>query len=172
MTRGPKAAKNAGTSMERRTADYLAEHVCIGCGGALPAQRLGQPRKWCSDSCRSETYRDSRRKGIARRSLGERLAAKLASEGDCLVFTGHRNEHGYGVIRSDDGRTMLAHRAAYAVLVGPIPPGMHVLHSCDNPPCCNPQHLRVGTHEDNMRDRDVRGRTLRGDALRMARWGR
>lgn len=40
-----------------------------------------------------------------------------------------------------------------------VPDGMHILHSCDNPRCCNPEHLRIGTHQDNMNDKVSRGRS-------------
>lgn len=53
-----------------------------------------------------------------------------------------------------------AHRVAYEVAHGPIPKGMHVLHSCDNRPCCNPGHLRAGTRLDNMADMRNRRRSL------------
>lgn len=56
------------------------------------------------------------------------------------------------------GRYEMVHRVAYESLVGPIPAGMYVLHHCDNPRCHRPEHLYVGTLQDNMRDMHSRGR--------------
>lgn len=80
----------------------------------------------------------------------------------CWRFLGCCNEHGYGVVGADGkrGQKVLTHRAVFEFFVGPIPQGLHVLHSCDNPPCCNPSHLRAGTHADNMRDKAERGRVV------------
>jgi hypothetical protein len=50
------------------------------------------------------------------------------------------------------------HRVMYALVNGPIPPGKMVRHSCDNPPCCNPEHLLLGTAKDNAQDALSRGR--------------
>lgn len=51
-----------------------------------------------------------------------------------------------------------AHRLAYMLEVGPIPEGMVVRHKCDNPLCCNPKHLEIGTQKDNVHDTLNRGR--------------
>ena len=66
---------------------------------------------------------------------------------------------------------MAAHRLAWSIANGPIPPGAHVLHSCDNQLCCNPSHLSVGTHDDNMRDMAAKGRAYgaRGEANHKAK---
>jgi len=56
------------------------------------------------------------------------------------------------------------HRVAYTLFVGAIPDGMVVMHACDNPKCCNPAHLGVGTNLDNQRDMIAKGRKLTGAA--------
>lgn len=66
------------------------------------------------------------------------------------------------------GRQEAAHRAAYVIAVGPIAPGMDVLHRCDNPPCMNPRHLFIGTNRDNIDDKVAKGRQPRGDSSAQA----
>ncbi len=55
------------------------------------------------------------------------------------------------------------HRIAWEEANGPIPEGLHVLHSCDNPPCCNVGHLFLGTAQDNADDKVAKGRQLQGE---------
>lgn len=76
---------------------------------------------------------------------------------DCWHYCGVRNQFGYGRL-SVDGRTQVAHRLSYEVFVGPIPPGLLVLHRCDNPSCINPDHLWLGTYRDNSVDCWNKGR--------------
>lgn len=81
---------------------------------------------------------------------------------ECWVWNGTRNKHGYGVkqtrIERGRWRTRLTHRLAYEWANGPIPKGMSICHHCDNPPCCNPAHLFIGTHKDNVHDAIRKGR--------------
>jgi len=77
---------------------------------------------------------------------------------ECWEYQGTYNRDGYGQTRDTNHRTVRAHRVMYQEYYGPIPPGMYVRHTCDNPSCCNPHHLLVGTQADNMRDAIARGR--------------
>ena len=86
----------------------------------------------------------------------ESFCFRLEVDGDCVIYNGPRDPDGYGRFRGK-----AAHRWAYATYVGEIPEGLSVLHSCDNPPCVNPAHLRVGTQQDNVNDMWNRGRAWR-----------
>ncbi len=81
----------------------------------------------------------------------------LLSEG-CWIWTASQSDWGYGYF-SVDGRMKKAHRVSWTIVNGEIPEGLHVLHRCDNPPCVNPSHLFLGTHQDNMADHVAKGRT-------------
>jgi hypothetical protein len=88
-----------------------------------------------------------------------RLLAKLDRADDCWPFKGARSARGYGRF-AFAGKNRLAHRVAYELLCGPVPDGAVIMHSCDNPPCCNPAHLRIGTQSDNVADMRSKGREV------------
>jgi hypothetical protein len=111
--------------------------------------------------------------------FSERLWSKIqrGAEGSCWEWQGYRERArggsgaGYGRWRYRFKRSLLAHRAVWMDVKGPIPEGMCVCHSCDNPPCCNPAHLFLGTPGDNARDMSVKGRkaSVAGAAHPMAK---
>lgn len=75
----------------------------------------------------------------------------------CWPWTATLLHNGYGQM-GWNGRHERAHRIAHMIAIGPIPPGLYVLHRCDNRPCCNPNHLTVGTQRENIRDMLAKGR--------------
>lgn len=98
-----------------------------------------------------------------RSPLLERLLRKIDQSGGddaCWIWTGNVNERGYGQTYIDRGDKRIgtgAHRAMYIAVNGDIDDGLFVLHGCNNPPCCNPKHLRAGTQVENMADRREHG---------------
>jgi hypothetical protein len=70
---------------------------------------------------------------------------------------------GYGAFRVN-GKTVQAHRFAYELAMGPIPEGLELRHTCDNPPCVRPDHLIPGTSKENTQDMLCRGRATGGRA--------
>lgn len=83
--------------------------------------------------------------------------ASIRDANGCLIWDGPKEKQtGYGTLGK---RT--AHRLVYAIYVGPIPSGMSICHHCDNPPCCDPAHLFVGTQGDNIADMVAKGRQHR-----------
>lgn len=100
--------------------------------------------------------------GVYQRTpLAERFWSKVDRSGGpdaCWPWTGAKQPKGYGRLWNR-GRVDGAHRVAWELANGePVPEGRHVLHHCDNPPCCNPAHLFLGDYDANMQDCASKGR--------------
>lgn len=95
-------------------------------------------------------------------SLEERFWRRVQKGEGCWEWQGSKLKAGYGHIRSGGAGTpiYLAHRYSYELHYGPIDPRNFVIHSCDNPSCVNPAHLRQGTPQDNMLDMMEKGRKV------------
>lgn len=130
------------------------EFPCRYCGKHIdfPEARPGAKRtsrpKYCSDYCR--------------------LYSKVSQEpgqgpkSDCWEFQGGKHRFGYGMINMSESKASdvtVSHIVAWEISNGPVPDGLFVCHKCDNPPCCKPDHLFLGTHQDNMDDMVKKGRS-------------
>lgn len=85
------------------------------------------------------------------------------TESGCWEWQRSRNPKGYGKIgirTNGKDKTWLAHRLSYTAFHGEIPDDMLVMHSCDRPSCCNPEHLSIGTAQDNTDDMVAKGRCV------------
>lgn len=104
-----------------------------------------------------------------RLTLAERLWSRVEKSNptECWEWQGATYTKGHGAIaRGRRSEGMVAtHRAAWELTHGPIPEGMVVCHACDNPPCCNPNHLFLGTLAANNADCTAKGRQHRGYKL-------
>lgn len=135
----------------------MLKTCCIeGCSGPVNARGM------CSMH-----YMQQRRAGLlpigtrARGTVIERFWRYVEKTDGCWIWTGKSlNQKGYGHIQLGGKGTKhkLSHRLSYEIHHGPIPDGMVVMHSCDNPTCVNPSHLSAGTQSQNILDAFSRGR--------------
>jgi hypothetical protein len=123
---------------------------------------------YARDLCKLHYYR-AKRNGhptkvvrLWKATLAQRLDMFIDRSGGpdaCWPWTRKRSPDGYGRVTNYSG-TVQAHRAVMEQLHGPIDPDLDVMHLCNNPPCCNPAHLRIGTAAENMAYMVACGRAL------------
>jgi HNH endonuclease len=94
------------------------------------------------------------------------LNQRLDKSGDCWIYTGGKDKDGYGQVHcaktAKELEVTRAHQMAYKTWVDDYEKGLMVCHTCDNPSCCNPKHLFVGTALDNNKDMNNKGRNVSG----------
>lgn len=96
-------------------------------------------------------------------TIEERFWQKVTklSDDECWPWIANKNNKGYGMLYwKKYGRKVLAHRVSYEIHNTPIDATTCVLHKCDNPQCCNPTHLFLGTMKDNHADMVAKGRRV------------
>lgn len=87
---------------------------------------------------------------------------KILGPEDCWEWKASLNGCGYGHV-GINGKMFISHRVAWELTYGPIPKGLCICHKCDNPPCINPNHLFIGTQQDNVTDMESKGRAVRSN---------
>lgn len=95
---------------------------------------------------------------MSKPSMLDRFWAKVEKSSGCWLWQAAKDERGYGRFGVGSHGARLAHRVSWELVNGPLPHGMWVLHRCDTPSCVNPNHMFLGTHEDNMEDMAAKGR--------------
>lgn len=132
-----------------------------GCGQRTPISRLTETRRGAiKGQPRRFVYGHAKRKVAPELRFWDKV--KIGQPDECWEWQASKYRNGYGVFNAPP-ITRLAHRFAYHTTYGLIPRGMVICHHCDNPACCNPAHLFLGTSHDNAQDCIVKGRAKRGD---------
>lgn len=108
-----------------------------------------------------------------KRIAKKRFFTKVNKTASCWLWTARLYKDGYGVFEVTtaykETKKVRAHRYSYELHKGPIPPGMLVCHTCDNPLCVNPDHLWLGTNKDNSDDKIRKGRQARGSQIAVSK---
>lgn len=130
--------------------------ICIECN-----QRDAMARKLCRP-CYARHWHSGNHTTYDILGPGDVFLNRIKKGKSCWLWAGNRNEYGYGIFLMAGGKAVRAHRYSYEHFNGPIPKGLIVMHTCDNPPCVNPKHLKIGTRADNNSDTKRKKRHLYG----------
>lgn len=142
------------------------EVKCPQCGKSFqvyPVRLKKKKRVCCSMQCAIE---------FRSRPAEERFWEKVNKTDSCWLWTGARTSYKrrYGKFAIGD-KPILAHRFSWQIFHGAVPDNMQVCHNCpggDNPLCCNPDHLWLGTNKQNMEDAAKKGQMVRGEKMKTA----
>jgi len=140
---------------------------CLICKNPFINKNPGRrPGLTCSIICEGKKRRftDEQKEESFKRRFFEKIDKKSINE--CWLWKGFRNKKGYGsLMHTKENGQVQAHRASWMIHYGEIPNGLIIMHSvCDNPPCCNPNHLQLGTIALNQQDMVNKGRQKKGNA--------
>ena len=146
-------------------APWVAKHGLLapygecqcGCGQSTKiAYRTDTQMGWLKEQSVAYIRGHSGGRGYGK-ILDDKFWEKVDRSDGCWIWQGSLNNRGYGQINLD-GKRQLAHRVSWEMANGPIESGLNVLHHCDNPPCIRPDHLFLGTSQDNALDMVSKGR--------------
>jgi hypothetical protein len=130
---------------DKRAREKFQKNCARCCKSMVGTKRDLTGREFCSFECYTTP-------------LGERWENFVQRTESCWFWIGTKNEAGYGVIR-DGAKMVLAHRVALRLKLGVEDFDGFACHTCDTPACVRPEHLYIGSHEDNMIDLSVANTT-------------
>lgn len=143
---------------------------CISCGNEfhrIVTKGRNQP-SFCGRECYDKyhfIWSQATEEQILER-LKMHFEKNVIRQDGCWDWKGYIARNGYAEIaRSKNFSIKHAHRISWMIHKGKIPEGLFICHKCDNPKCTNPDHLFIGTHQDNNKDRDEKGRTIKGEKV-------
>ena len=143
----------------KRGHEYTAENTRHGKSGSAVCRAC--------QKIRMEAFKMGKPSPPIYKSVEEGFWAKVDKSpghgpwGDCWNWTAYKNKNGYGKFMLEAGtKSVRAARFAYISTHGQFDPALSVCHRCDNPPCVNPRHLFLGSHQDNMDDMTAKGRRI------------
>jgi len=122
------------------------------------------PLCWCGEPAQTQVGNYAPSLLCKSHTLTERFwgYVDVKTEDECWEWTGTKTAANYGLIWWNDG-LQYAHRLSLEMDGRPVPERWHACHTCDNPPCVNPNHLFVGTPKDNAQDKVAKGRHVFGE---------
>jgi len=146
--------RRIGSDRKKEILDECLRLIRLGVSQDEIVKLMGGTRarvsRWCREAVSNGgVKRDRSRLKYHDKTLLQSIWMRIDTSGDCWRWVGNIKNNGYGTLNYK-GRTVHVHREIYRLFIGPIPEGMVIDHICNNPACCNPDHLHCVTQNENI----------------------